>query len=323
MTAPLLSARNLSKTFVSGPSLRLFGTKRFIRSVARIDLDLQRGEVVGLIGESGSGKSTLGRLLLGLLAPSEGGVSFDGVDLGTVEGAAMRNLRKRMQLIFQDPYSSLDPRRTVGAQIEDGLVIHGLGDRAARKRRVAELLDQVGLMPEHAERHPHAFSGGQRQRIGIARALATEPEFLVADEPVSALDVSIQAQVLELLAKLRTQLGLSMLFISHDLSAVRHLCDRIVVLYLGRVMEIGPTETVFRNPRHPYTRALLSAIPMLDSSRAQKREILSGDPPSPANPPSGCVFRTRCPRAIPACAADIPALEDFGDGHGAACILAR
>jgi oligopeptide/dipeptide ABC transporter ATP-binding protein len=225
-----------------------------------------------------------------------------------------------MQIVFQDPHSSLDPRRPVGAQIADGLTIHRLVPAAQRRHRVHALLDQVGLPAQHADRYPHEFSGGQRQRIGIARALATEPDFLVADEPVSALDVSVQAQVLALLADLRARLGLALLFISHDLAVVRSLCDRVVVLYLGRVMEAGPVAEVFNAPRHPYTQALLSAVPSLDAARRRTRILLPGDPPSPSDPPSGCVFRTRCAMAAAACAEAVPALLPVEAGHSAACI---
>ena len=261
--------------------------------------------------------------MLGLLPPSAGRVVVDGQDLAQADAGAMRRLRRRMQLVFQDPYSSLDPRRRVGAQIADGLVIHGLAPPGDRAARVAALLDQVGLPASHADRFPHEFSGGQRQRVGIARALATGPDLLVADEPVSALDVSVQAQVLALLADLRSRLGLALLFISHDLPVVRSLCDRVVVLYLGRVMEEGPVEQVFQQPLHPYTQALLSAAPSLDPARRRTRILLQGDPPSPASPPSGCVFRTRCAIAVDACAAAVPALEaQGGAGHRVACIRA-
>jgi oligopeptide/dipeptide ABC transporter ATP-binding protein len=245
---------------------------------------------------------------------------FEGQDLAAARPAQLRTLRRRLQLVFQDPYASLDPRRTIGAQIADALVIHNLVSPAGRPARVADLLDQVGLAPEHAARYPHQFSGGQRQRIGIARALASGPDFLVADEPVSALDVSVQAQVLALLANLRAQLGLAMLFISHDLPVVRHLADRVAVMYLGRIMEEGPVNTVFATPRHPYTQALLSAAPSLHPERRRTRTLLQGDPPSPANPPSGCVFRTRCPIAAPECATAIPPL--VGLTHRVACIKA-
>lgn len=317
MTGVLIEAKGLTKRF-DARGFSLFGRKAPVQAVTDVDLLLRRGEAVGLIGESGSGKSTIGRLALGLIKPSGGTVRFDGADLGAADGAALRGMRRRMQLVFQDPYSSLDPRRTVGDQIADGLIVHGIGNGEERRARVETLLRHVGLTPEHGTRYPNAFSGGQRQRIGIARALATGPELLVADEPVSALDVSVAAQVLELLAHLRTELGLSLLFISHDLSAVRHLCDRIVVLYLGRIMEEGPTAEVYANPRHPYTRALLSAVPTLGARK--KREILKGDPPSPANPPSGCVFRTRCPMAIDACATAVPPKTSLGAGHNVACI---
>ena len=245
---------------------------------------------------------------------------FDGADLATADAATLRRLRQRMQLVFQDPYGSLDPRRTVGAQIADPLSIHDLVPANERGARVAALLAEVGLPPEHAARYPHQFSGGQRQRIGIARALASGPDFLVADEPVSALDVSVQAQVLALLADLRARLGLAMLFISHDLPVVRHLCDRVVVLYLGRIMEQGPVREVFSNPAHPYTRALLSAAPRLHPADRRARILLRGEPPSPADPPRGCVFRTRCPHAVPACADAVPPLTPRGPEHLAACI---
>jgi oligopeptide/dipeptide ABC transporter ATP-binding protein len=317
MTAPLVVASGLSHRFGGGGILR---RAPLVRAVSDFDLTIARGEAVGLVGESGSGKSTVGRLLLGLMPPSQGRVLFEGQDLAGMGGAARRRLRQRMQLIFQDPYSSLDPRRRVGVQIRDGLRIHHILPRAEQAPRVAALMAQVGVRPDTAARFPHAFSGGQRQRLAIARALATGPDFLVADEPVSALDVSIQAQVLTLLAGLRASLGLAMVFISHDLAAVRLLCDRVVVMYLGRIVEEGPVAAVFAQPAHPYTRALLSASPSLDRRRRRARIILQGELPSPTNPPSGCVFRTRCPHALPACAASIPAARAIGPGHVAACI---
>lgn len=313
----LVAAEKLSKHF---RPRHLFGRGRPVQAVTEISLSVARGEAVGLVGESGSGKSTIGRLMLGLLTPSGGRVVVDGTELGSAGAATLRRLRRRMQLVFQDPYSSLDPRRTVGTQIADGLAIHRLAPQGERRARVEALLSQVGLPPAHADRYPHEFSGGQRQRVGIARALATGPEFLVADEPVSALDVSVQAQVLALLADLRARLGLALLFISHDLPVVRSLCDRTVVLYLGRVMEEGPVADVFERPRHPYTKALLSASPSLGPARRRTRILLSGDPPSPADPPSGCVFRTRCPWAAPACVATIPGLENLTPSHKVACI---
>ncbi len=311
MTA-LVAAENLTRRFAQRGWLKRAPP---VQAVTDVSLALDRGEAVALVGESGSGKTTLGRMLLGLLPPSAGRASFDGVDLATANAAQRRQLSRRMQIVFQDPQSSLDPRRTVGAQIADGLEIHNIVPAADRRRRVSELLAQVGLNSVHAERYPHEFSGGQRQRIGIARALATEPEFLLADEPVSALDLSVQAEVLELLIDLRKRLGLALLFISHDLAVVRSLCERVTVMYLGRVMESGPIAQVFNAPRHPYTVALLSAVPRLDAAQRRTRILLPGDPPSSADPPSGCVFRTRCPIAIDACAAVVPTLI-----NGVACI---
>ncbi len=316
---PLVVAENLSKHF---PARRMFGRGRPVQAVSGVSLTVGRGEAVGLVGESGSGKSTIGRLMLGLLEPSAGRVVIDGTDLGATDADSLRRLRRRMQLVFQDPYSSLDPRRTVGAQIADGLAIHRIVPSGERRARVEALLARVGMTPAHADRYPHEFSGGQRQRVGIARALATGPEFLVADEPVSALDVSVQAQVLALLADLRRRLGLAMLFISHDLPVVRSICDRTVVLYLGRIMEEGPAGEVFERPRHPYTKALLSASPTLDPARRRRRILLPGDPPSPADPPSGCVFRTRCPWVAPVCAGAAPPLRELAAGHFVACVRA-
>jgi peptide/nickel transport system ATP-binding protein len=316
MTA-LVSAEGVSRSFAARG---WFASGRPIQAVSEVSLAIGRGEALGLVGESGSGKSTIGRLLLGLLKPTAGRVLLDGVDLATLRGPALRTARRRMQLVFQDPYGSLDPRRRVGGQIADGLAIHGIVKRAERRDRVEALLAQVGLPSAHADRYPHEFSGGQRQRVAIARALATEPDMLVADEPVSALDVSVQAQVLALLADLRGRLGLGLLFISHDLAVVRSLCDQVIVLYLGRVMERGPAADVLREPRHPYTRALLSAAPGIDAARRRTRLLLHGDPPSPSDPPSGCVFRTRCPFVLPECAAARPALRPAGPGHDFACI---
>ena len=313
----MIAAENISKRFGGGG---LFA-RRGVPAVTDISLQVARGEAVGLVGESGSGKSTIGRLVLGLLPPSAGRVTLDGADFPRT-GKALRQARRRVQLVFQDPYSSLDPRRRVGEQIADGMAIHRTCKPSEQSSLVAALLDQVGLPPGHAARFPHEFSGGQRQRIGIARALATRPDFLVADEPVSALDVSVQAQVLALLADLRTRLGLGMLFISHDLHVVRSLCDRVLVLYLGRIVEEGPAHEVLHRPRHPYTRALLSASPSLDPARRRTRLLLAGEPPSPADPPSGCVFRTRCPEAVAECATAVPAWRAAGPGHRVACIRA-
>jgi peptide/nickel transport system ATP-binding protein len=321
MSAPLIEAVGLSKTFAGKG---LFRKSRPVQAVKHVDASVARGEALGVVGESGSGKSTLGRMMLGLMPATEGTVRFDGQPVDGASRADWRRLRRRMQIVFQDPYGSLDPRRRVGDQISDGMSIHGLLPSGKRGRRVAELLNKVGLDPAHAQRFPHEFSGGQRQRIGIARALSTGPEFLVADEPVSALDVSIQAQVIQLLGDLRRDLGLAMLFISHDLPVVANLCDRVIVMYLGRVMEEGTARNIFARPVHPYTRALLSATPMLDPERRAKRILLQGDPPSPSNPPSGCVFRTRCAYARDACAGVVPALRPFGDaGTRVACIRAE
>jgi oligopeptide/dipeptide ABC transporter ATP-binding protein len=313
---PLLRAEGITRRF---GKQGWFRRGRPVQAVSDVSLTVERAEAVGLVGESGSGKSTIGRLVLGLLPPSEGRVLLDGVNIAGREGQFAR--RQRMQLVFQDPYASLDPRRRIGAQIADGLAIHDLAPARDRRARVEALLAQVGLTPAHADRFPHEFSGGQRQRVGIARALSTGPDFLVADEAVSALDVSVQAQVLALFADLRTRLGIGLLFISHDLKVVRSLCDRVIVLYLGRVMEEGPAGAVLEHPKHPYTQALLSASPSLDLSRRRVRILLQGDPPSPSSPPSGCVFRTRCPVAIAACAAVIPKLEAVGPAHRAACLL--
>ncbi len=307
---PLVVAEGLTRRFAAR---RLFRAARPVQAVSDVSLAVGRGEAVGLVGESGSGKSTVGRLMLGALRPSAGRVLLDGLDIAQAS-------RKRRQMVFQDPYSSLDPRRRVGAQIADGLAIHRIVPAAERGARVAALLSQVGLPPAHADRFPHEFSGGQRQRVAIARALATEPDFLVADEAVSALDVSVQAQIIRLFADLRSRLGIGLLFISHDLQVVRALCDRVVVLYLGRVMEEGPAAAVLEAPRHPYTQALLSACPSLEPARRRTRILLDGEPPSPSDPPSGCVFRTRCPAAVPACAADRPPLAAVGPAHHAACI---
>ncbi len=313
----LVRAEHLTRHFAPHG---LFARGRPVQAVTDVSLEINRGEALGLVGESGSGKTTIGRLMLGLLPPSSGRVLLDGRDLAEAGAAELTRLRRRMQLVFQDPYASLDPRRIVGAQIADGLAIHAIVPAGGRAQRVGELLEQVGLPRAHADRYPHEFSGGQRQRIGLARALATGPEFLVADEPVSALDVSVQAQVLALVAELRSRLGLALLFISHDLSVVRSLCDRVMVLYLGRVMEEGPAAEVLVAPRHPYTLALLSAAPSLDAATRRTRILLAGDPPSPSDPPSGCVFRTRCPWVLPACAEGVPALRMVGAGHRVACV---
>ncbi|MCE7028881.1 ABC transporter ATP-binding protein [Jiella avicenniae] len=318
---PLVEADRLSCNFPMRTGL--FGRHRDVWAVRDVSLAVEKGETVGVVGESGCGKSTLGRMVLGLESPSAGAIRFEGRDLSTVAGAERRKLARRMQMVFQDPFGSLDPRRSVGAQIADGLRVHNIVPASEIRAEVARLIDVVGLQKNAAARRPHEFSGGQRQRIAVARALATRPDFIVADEPVSALDVSIQAQVVNLLADLRRDLGLTMLFIAHDLHVVRHLSTRAVVMYLGRIVEEGPSDKVFGSPAHPYTRALLAATPSISSARkADEEGVLSGELPSPANPPSGCAFRTRCPLASDECAAAVPDLAPYEPGWKVRCIKA-
>jgi peptide/nickel transport system ATP-binding protein len=291
-----------------------------VKAVQDISFTVRQGEVVGLVGESGSGKTTAGRSILRLIEPTSGEVKFNGVDVTKLNKQQMREYRKEMQIIFQDPFASLNPRMTVGDIIGEALVIHKLARGKAKEERVADLLERVGMSSSHMRRYPHEFSGGQRQRIGIARALAVDPKFIVADEPVSALDVSIQAQVVNLLQDLKEELGLTLLFIAHDLGVVEYISDRVIVMYLGKVMEIAPAKELYANPVHPYTQALLSAIPIPDPTLKRERVILQGDIPSPINPPSGCVFRTRCPIAIDECAKVEPVLEAVSPEHFKACI---
>ncbi len=314
---PLVSARGLKKHFPIRQGL-LARTVGQVRAVDDVDLEVGHREIVGLVGESGSGKSTVGRVLLRLIEPSAGEIRFDGRDLTRLPRAALRPQRRRMQMIFQDPFGSLNPRMTVGEVVAEGLRTHRIATGRAAEERARALLLRVGLGADALRRYPRAFSGGQRQRIAIARALAVEPDFLVADEPVSALDVSIQAEVLNLLLELQREFGLALLFISHDLSVVELIAQRVIVMYLGRIMEVGPSEALFGQPHHPYTAALLGAVPGGRPGRA--RVVLQGEIPSPARPPSGCVFRTRCPHAIAECAQVIPPLRAVGPGHLKACI---
>jgi oligopeptide transport system ATP-binding protein len=296
-----------------------------VRAVDGVDLEIKRGETLGLVGESGCGKSTLARLITALLPVTGGNIMFDGQDISKLRGARLRRVRRKMQMIFQDPYASLDPRMTVGDILQEPLDNFGIGSTRDRHRRVQELLRLVGLNPNFTNRYPHEFSGGQRQRIGIARALVLNPTFIVADEPISALDVSIQAQIVNLLEDLQDEFKLTYLFIAHDLSVVRHLSDRVAVMYLGKIVEIADSKEIYRNPLHPYTKALLSSIPIPDPDlEAERRPILlKGEIPSPVNPPTGCRFHTRCPIAqFPICSEEEPPLEDKGDGHRAACHFA-
>lgn len=317
---PLVEVRDLVKHF---PIERGFLRRRVgsVRAVDGVSFDVRPGETLGLVGESGSGKSTTARVLLHLEAPTSGTVLFEGTALAGLTGEALRRRRRHMQMIFQDPYASLNPRLSVGHTLREPLDIHGLGTREERRSRVAELLERVGLEPRAAERYPHEFSGGQRQRVGIARALATSPRLIVADEPISALDVSIQAQIVNLLQDLKEELGLTYLFIAHDLSMVRHLCDRVAVMYLGKLVESGTREEVFDRARHPYTRALIASILVPDPERQAARAAppLEGDVPSPAAPPPGCRFHTRCPFAVERCRVEEPAWRDIEPGHAVAC----
>jgi oligopeptide/dipeptide ABC transporter ATP-binding protein len=318
----LLIVENLKKYF---PLRRwLLGKQTaMVKAVDGVRLVVKRGETLGLVGESGCGKTTLGRCILRLEEPTEGRVFFESQEITACDRETLRRLRCHMQIIFQDPYSSLNPRMTVGGIIGEPFEIHGMLSRRGRRERVKELMALVGLLPEHMNRHPHEFSGGQRQRISVARALALNPKLIIADEPVSALDVSIQAQILNLLVQLQKQLDLTYIFISHDLSVVRHVSDRVGVMYLGRVVELGGKDSLYSRPAHPYTRALMSAIPLANPLQEKKRIILKGDIPSPINPPSGCSFHPRCQDCQEVCTQAYPTPEQIGEGHWVACHLAR
>ena len=316
-TLTLLEVRNLVKHFP------VENSDDVVRAVDDVSFDIREGETLGLVGESGCGKSTVGRCLLRLIEPTSGEIKFGGKEIVGMPADEMRALRREMQIIFQDPYASLNPRLSIRSIISEPLKIHGIGNKTEQRERVADLLQKVGLDPKYADRYPHEFSGGQRQRIGIARALALNPKLIVCDEPVSALDVSVQAQVVNLLQDLQSQLGLTYLFISHGLAVVEHISNRVAVMYLGKIVEIASSADLYKSPLHPYTQALLSAIPVPDPKKKRERIVLKGDVPTPINPPSGCRFRTRCPIAIDECAMVVPELRELRPGHFAACIRAE
>ncbi|MHB9114143.1 MAG: ABC transporter ATP-binding protein [Thermoleophilia bacterium] len=322
-SGPLLQVRDLVKHFPITSGVFLQRTIGMVHAVEGVTFSIKEGETLGLVGESGCGKTTTGRCILQLHKPTSGSILFEGNELTTLDRESMQRVRRDMQIVFQDPYASLNPRMTVGTIVGEPLIIHRIGTKAERKERVRELLDLVGLNPSFTNRYPHQFSGGQRQRIGLARALALSPKLIICDEPVSALDVSIQAQILNLFDKLQKDLGLTYLFIAHNLSVVKHISDRVAVMYLGKIMEIAPSAELYASPVHPYTYGLLSAIPIPDPSVQKRREhvVLEGDVPSPSNPPSGCVFHPRCFRAKAVCATQVPEMKAHAGDHEAACFF--
>lgn len=320
MSEPLLQVKGIKKYFpITGG---VFGKKiGEVKAVDDVTFTVYKGETLGIVGESSCGKSTTGRMLLRLIEPTEGSIAFEGKEVTKLSKSELRKMRRDMQMIFQDPFASLNPRHTVEKILEEPLVVHGIGAKEERKRRVQEMLEVVGLGRYHAKRYPHQFSGGQRQRIGIARALMTNPKLIIADEPVSALDVSIQAQVLNLLKDLQKEFGLTYIFIAHDLGVVRHVSDRVGVMYLGRLVELADSNQLYKSPKHPYTKALLSAVPILDPEYKEKSQLLSGDLPNPANPPQGCAFHTRCSACMDICKQKRPEMKEIEQGHYVACHL--
>ncbi|AST05565.1 ABC transporter ATP-binding protein [Anoxybacillus flavithermus] len=320
MNEPLLQVKGLKKYFpiTAGLFNKQIGQ---VKAVDDLSFSVYKGETLGIVGESGCGKSTTGRMLLRLIEPTEGSIIFENEEVTKLSPQQLRKLRRDMQMIFQDPFASLNPRHTVEKILEEPLIVHGIGSKEERRKKVREMLEVVGLSSYHAKRYPHQFSGGQRQRIGIARALMTKPKLIIADEPVSALDVSIQAQVLNLLEDLQKEFGLTYIFIAHDLGVVRHISDRVGVMYLGRMVELANSEDVYRNPKHPYTQALLEAVPIPDPEYKKEKQLLSGDLPSPSNPPAGCAFHTRCQACMDICKTTKPAWKEVEQGHYVACHL--